>query len=51
MDVYQTVLVAAATGFFSAFGTGIAMKTDIAWIKRILEQHENRIGVIEKKDF
>lgn len=49
MDVYQTVLVAAATGFFSAFGTGIAMKTDIAWIKKIIEQHENRLSTIEKK--
>ncbi|MGR5149649.1 hypothetical protein ACQKP8_24265 [Photobacterium alginatilyticum] len=48
MDVYQTVLVAAATGFFSAFGTGIAMKTDIAWIKKILEGHEERISSIEK---
>ncbi|QSV17334.1 hypothetical protein [Photobacterium ganghwense] len=49
MDVYQTVLVAAATGFFSAFGTGIAMKTDIAWIKKIIEAHENRIKAIEHK--
>lgn len=48
MDVYQTVLVAAATGFFSAFGTGIAMKTDIAWIKKILEQHDERITAFEK---
>ncbi|MEJ2764840.1 hypothetical protein VV869_12860 [Photobacterium sp. MCCC 1A19761] len=48
MDVYQTVLVAAATGFFSAFGTGIAMKTDIAWIKKIVETHEARLRNLEK---
>ncbi|MFC1503449.1 hypothetical protein ACFL53_03745 [Pseudomonadota bacterium] len=47
MDVYQTVLVAAATGFFSAFGTGIAMKTDIVWIKKMLELHDNRISKLE----
>ncbi|MGF1717877.1 hypothetical protein L4D08_23740 [Photobacterium chitinilyticum] len=47
MDVYQTVLVAAATGFFSAFGTGIAMKTDIAWIKNLLEKHDTRLNNIE----
>lgn len=49
MDVYQTVLVAAATGFFSAFGTGIAMKTDIMWIKKICEAHETRLNDVEKK--
>ena len=47
MDVYQTVLVAAATGFFSAFGTGIAMKTDILWIKKTLELHDKRIMSVE----
>ncbi|WP_273860568.1 hypothetical protein [Photobacterium sp. GSS17] len=47
MDVYQTVLVAAATGFFSAFGTGIAMKTDISWIKKILDIHNIRINELE----
>jgi len=50
MDVYQTVLVAAATGFFSAFGTGIAMKTDIAWIKKILESHDKRLNFLEKSE-
>ncbi|MGF1723632.1 hypothetical protein [Photobacterium nomapromontoriensis] len=49
MDVYQTVLVAAATGFFSAFGTGIAMKTDIMWIKKIIESHEKRLSTMENK--
>ncbi|MGR5142062.1 hypothetical protein ACQKPX_10335 [Photobacterium sp. DNB23_23_1] len=49
MDVYQTVLVAAATGFFSAFGTGIAMKTDISWIKNIIKYHEHRLTILEKK--
>ncbi|MGR5129863.1 hypothetical protein [Photobacterium swingsii] len=48
MELYQTILVAAATGFCSAFGTGIAMKTDIAWIKRIVESHEKRLISIEK---
>jgi hypothetical protein len=47
MELYQTVLVAAATGFFSAFGTGIAMKTDITWIKKILELHDKRISRFE----
>lgn len=48
MDVYQTVLVAAATGFFSAFGTGIAMKTDIEWLKRAIENHEKRVIELER---
>ncbi|WP_157037832.1 hypothetical protein [Photobacterium aquae] len=48
MDIYQTVLVAAATGFCSAFGTGIAMKTDIAWIKKIIESHDSRLSKLEK---
>ncbi|WP_157599478.1 hypothetical protein [Photobacterium jeanii] len=47
MELYQTILVAAATGFCSAFGTGIAMKTDIAWIKKMLEAHEKRISKLE----
>ncbi|MGR5128022.1 hypothetical protein [Photobacterium swingsii] len=48
MELYQTILVAAATGFCSAFGTGIAMKTDIAWIKKIIETHESRLTKLEK---
>ncbi|MDO6545175.1 hypothetical protein [Photobacterium sanguinicancri] len=47
MGLYQTILVAAATGFCSAFGTGIAMKTDIAWIKKMLESHDKRISRLE----
>ncbi|MDV5168822.1 hypothetical protein [Photobacterium rosenbergii] len=49
MDVYQTVIVAAATGFFSAFGTGVALKTDIVWIKKTLELHESRINKVEER--
>ncbi|MGF1787183.1 hypothetical protein L4D00_15415 [Photobacterium swingsii] len=56
MGLYQTILVAAAPGFCSAFGTGIgigigigiAMKTDIAWIKKMLESHDNRLQTLEK---
>lgn len=49
MELYQTILVAAATGFFSAFGTGVAMKTDITWIKSIVEKHEKRLTNLEQK--
>ncbi|MGF1887437.1 hypothetical protein L4D13_15020 [Photobacterium profundum] len=49
MELYQTVLVAAATGFFSAFGTGVAIKTDITWIKKIIEMHDVRIKELEKQ--
>ena len=47
MDLYQTILVAAATGFCSAFGVGIAIKMDIAWIKKMLESHDKRISRLE----
>ncbi len=47
MDLYQTILVAAVTGFSSAFGAGITMKTDIVWIKKMLESHDKRISRLE----
>ncbi|MGR5064697.1 hypothetical protein [Photobacterium sp. DNB22_13_2] len=47
MDVYQTMLVAAATGCFSASGAGIAMKTNIVWIKKTLEHLDKRISKFE----
>lgn len=49
MELYQAGLVAAATGFCSAFGAGVAIKTDIKWIKKIIEQHEFRLVKLEKK--
>ncbi|MGF1874905.1 hypothetical protein L4D77_06160 [Photobacterium frigidiphilum] len=49
MELYQTVLVAAATGFCSAFGTGIAMKTDIKWMREIITKMDARLTRLEQK--
>ncbi len=49
-EIVNVLLVPALTGFFTAFATYIAMRTDIVWIKRTLERHEGLIlaAVIDK---
>jgi hypothetical protein len=43
----DALIVAAVTGVASSIATVITLRTDIGWIKRILDQHDRRIGQLE----
>ncbi len=50
LALYQTVLDAVATGFCSAFGTGVAMKTGIKWMREIITKMDARLTRLEPKN-
>lgn len=43
MELYQTLMVAIASGFASAVGTTATIKTDIRWIKQLIDKLEDRL--------
>jgi hypothetical protein len=45
----DALIVAAVTGVASSIATVITIRTDIGWIKRILDQHDRRIDCLEKE--
>jgi hypothetical protein len=45
----ETLVVAAVTGLASSIATVITIRTDIGWIKRIIDQHDRRIGQLENE--
>ncbi|MCG7496330.1 hypothetical protein MHO82_05610 [Vibrio sp. Of7-15] len=49
MEIYQTLMVAIASGFASAVGTTATIKTDIRWIKQLIDKLEERVMKLEKK--
>ncbi|SHO54484.1 hypothetical protein [Vibrio quintilis] len=49
MADYQTLIVAGVSALFSGVGVGVTLRTDISWIKRILDQHNTRITQLEKE--
>ncbi|MEH6530488.1 MAG: hypothetical protein V7735_03975 [Photobacterium frigidiphilum] len=50
MALYQTVLVAAVVGFCSDFGTGVAMKTGIKWMREMITKMDARLTRLEQKN-
>ncbi|MCG7497446.1 hypothetical protein MHO82_11265 [Vibrio sp. Of7-15] len=48
MEIYQTFMVAIASGFASAVGTTATIKTDIRWIKQLIDKLEERVLKLEK---
>ena len=45
----ETLLIAGFTGIVSSIVTITAIKVDIAWIKRIIDQHNHRLIKLEDK--
>ncbi|WP_155487710.1 hypothetical protein [Vibrio harveyi] len=47
MAEYQTIIVAAVSALSSGVGIGIALKTDIKWLKLAIEKLEARLARLE----
>jgi hypothetical protein len=47
MAEYQTIIVAAVSALSSGLGVGVALKTDVKWLRVMMEKMENRITRIE----
>lgn len=49
MAEYQTVIVAAVSALSSGLGVGIALKTDVKWLKLMVEKLDERLTRQENK--
>ncbi|WP_198532986.1 hypothetical protein [Salinivibrio kushneri] len=47
MAEYQTLIMAAVSAISS--GVGVALKTDVKWIKSMMEKMDNRLTELENK--
>ncbi|GLQ74459.1 hypothetical protein [Vibrio penaeicida] len=50
MAEYQTLIVAVASALSSGVGVGIALKTDIKWIRLMMEKMDERLTRLEVKN-
>ncbi|CAK4070801.1 MULTISPECIES: hypothetical protein [Vibrionaceae] len=49
MAEYQTLIIAAVSAISSGIGVGVAIKTDLKWIRRTMEKMEERIVRLEER--
>lgn len=51
MAEYQTIIVAAVSALSSGVGVGVgvALKTDVKWLKLMVEKVDARLSELEKK--
>ena len=49
MAEYQTLIVAVASALSSGVGVGIALKTDIKWLRLMMEKMDSRVSRLEEK--
>ncbi len=47
-DLWHVILTAAISGSASAVGTLIVLRTDMKWIKRIVEDLDERVKFLER---
>lgn len=50
MAEYQTIIVAAVSALSSGIGVDIALKTDIKWLKLMMEKIDSRVTKLELRD-
>ncbi|MGR5093771.1 hypothetical protein ACPV5O_11380 [Vibrio maritimus] len=51
MAEYQTIIVAAVSALSSGLGVGVAIKTDVKWLKLMLGKLEQRVHRLENNRF
>ncbi len=51
MAEYQTLIVAAVSALFSGIGVGVTLKTDVKWLRLMMEKIEERVSSLEKRSF
>jgi hypothetical protein len=49
MAEYQTIIVAAVSALSSGFGVGVAIKTDVKWLRIMMEKMDERLTKLESK--
>ncbi|EPI2684560.1 MULTISPECIES: hypothetical protein [unclassified Vibrio] len=49
MAEYQALIVAAVSALSSGIGVGIALKTDVKWLRLMIEKMDERIQRLENK--
>ncbi|MEQ6344518.1 hypothetical protein [Vibrio cyclitrophicus] len=47
MAEYQTLIVAVASALSSGVGVGITLKTDVKWLRLMMEKMDERITRLE----
>ncbi|ELE7135195.1 hypothetical protein RB977_004708 [Vibrio harveyi] len=47
MAEYQTIIVAAVSALSSGIGVGVTLKTDVKWLRLMMEKMEARISRLE----
>ncbi|CAK3352674.1 conserved hypothetical protein [Vibrio crassostreae] len=50
MAEYQTIIVAVVSALSSGVGVGVALKTDVKWLRLMMEKMDNRITKLESQD-
>ncbi len=49
MAEYQTLIVAAVSALFSGIGVGVTLKTDVKWLRLMMEKMDARLIRLEYK--
>lgn len=49
MAEYQTLIVAVASALSSGVGVGVTLKTDVKWLRLMMEKMEDRLTRLETK--
>ena len=47
MAEYQTFIIAAVSALFSGIGVGITLKTDMKWLRLMMEKMDERVMRLE----
>ena len=49
MAEYQTLIVAVVSALSSGIGVGITLKTDVKWLRLMMEKMDERISRLEER--
>lgn len=49
MAEYQTLIVAIASALSSGVGVGVTLKTDVKWLRLMMEKMDERLTRLESK--
>ncbi|TQL28802.1 MULTISPECIES: hypothetical protein [Vibrio] len=50
MAEYQTIVVAIVSALSSGVGVGITLKTDVKWLRLMMEKMDERLTRLENKN-
>ncbi|EGA72389.1 hypothetical protein VISI1226_20645 [Vibrio sinaloensis DSM 21326] len=50
MAEYQTLIVAAVSALSSGIGVGVTLKTDVKWLRIMMEKMDERITKLENPE-